>query len=123
MLANLSCFPPPPAAPVSFSLCDRRIRYKGREISDAPETGFLLSRAPYFLDLAISTRAVLIHFLFRVRFPYTLAPLFLTYNVWFRMIFVVLMAKEENFLTASLAYYRECPIPGQNGLHCLELVW
>ena len=40
------------------------------------------------------------------------------------MIFVaVLMAKEENFLTASVAYYREGPIPGQNGRDSLELVW
>ena len=40
------------------------------------------------------------------------------------MIFVfVLMAKEENFLPASVAYYREGLIPGHNGRDCLELVW
>ena len=38
-VANLLCFTPPPATPVSFSPCDRRRRDKGLEISDAPERG------------------------------------------------------------------------------------
>lgn len=132
-VTNLLCFTPPPATPVSFSLCDRRRRDKGREISGVPERGgnakkrynsILFSRAPYFRHLAISAPAVHIRFLLRASLPYTLAPLFLTYNVWFHVIFVfVLMANEENFLTASVAYYREGPILGQNGLDCLELVW
>ena len=33
------------------------------------------------------------------------------------------MANEQNFLTASVAYYREGPIPGPDGRDGLELVW
>ena len=75
-------------------------RGKGQGAWQKRYNSFLLSQAR---DLAISTRAAHIPFPFRVSLPYTLAPSFLTYNVWFRMIFVlVLMAKEENFLTASV---------------------